>query len=288
MGCRPRPTHSEEKVIGGRPAVAGELPAVVIYNANDGRCTGTMVTPYLMVTAHHCIRVSRSEDIVSPSLVTLDLKENQLPVGSKSVIQAGKIFVINSFELSQRYYVRIEYGHIMDLAIVRWTEPLPVPPIPFANWLPKAKDFAMFAGYGHRFAVKNPADDRLIEKHVGYNVIFEISNLDDVDPAEITVEGLIDARDEKNDNLPYNDASTAPGDSGGPLFVFKDGIPYLVGVTSTGLANPVLRQKSMFTHLLSEPSLKLLESVPELKDTAQKLRQAVSSQRSTQQEPTTK
>jgi len=287
IGCRPRPTHSEEKVIGGRPAVAGELPAVVIYHADGGTCTGTMVARDIMVTAHHCIRGDRSEDIVSPSLVTLDLKENQLPVGSKSLIQAGKIFVIDSFFSNGKYFKRTDHRDIMDLAIIRWTTSIPVQPMPFANWLPQVKDPVMVAGFGFRSSGENPADSRLVEKHVGYNVIYAISKEPGVEHTLIKVDGLIDKQDEKKGNQPQHDASIARGDSGGPLFAIKDGMPFLVGATSGYSSGASRRRRSTFTHLLSEPSLKLLESVPELRDMAQTLRQTVASQPSTKQESTT-
>jgi hypothetical protein len=79
-------TASEEKIYGGQVAQAGEWPMVVALLRNGNiECTGTLVTPALVITAAHCL-----DDHPDPSVMSIiigdDLATGQVHRVSKTNI----------------------------------------------------------------------------------------------------------------------------------------------------------------------------------------------------------
>lgn len=198
------------------PVVGGELtttdPHVVALMTSRGRifCTGTLVSPQIVLTAGHCLGEADGDPSISAYFGD-DIQRG----GFRVAIAAAQVHPGWTGDLSG--------GH--DLAVLRLDAPQDVARVKPMN----RTDLSTMIGAPYRavgFGIHN-RDTRELDgkKRVGYFQIARMAGdyveVEDVDP----------------------DGATAicQGDSGGPGFVTIDGVEYLAGVHSysiQGCFNP--------------------------------------------------
>jgi len=184
---------------GQQPIVNGELdpydPGVVALTFNGSSfCTGTMVSPRVVVTAAHCV------DGVT------DFTRLRVQVGVR--LGDGATILVIDGKVHEQYQ-----GGSNDIALLLLDEPGPAIPWPVST-TPFDATFlgqnTRIAGYG----ATDPDGGGDGNKREGLSAISSFDSLD----FEYT----------------SNPSQTCFGDSGGPAFLTIDDVEYLIGVTSRG------------------------------------------------------
>jgi secreted trypsin-like serine protease len=216
--------NAQPLIRGGELAAPGQLPslAFVAYIAEVGRaitCSGTVVSPWLVLTAAHCAehRVLEPWGGVEGFRVVTGSVDWRSP--DRQVLKVSKSYVPFNYS---------SWNGNRDVALLRLETPTTAPPIPLAArefWKPGAR--AVIAGWGvvtphqgpvtrflHRAEtfVRRPAWCRERAPHVAES------------PTNICAGGTRLLR-----------TATCPGDSGGPLLSRRpDGRLVEIGVLSGG------------------------------------------------------
>ncbi len=185
------------RIVGGQ--VERGFPAVgaLLYDGEQG-CTGTLVTPTVVVTAAHCLEEVSAREVSffrGPDARNLD-------AGTR--LQAVELRMHPDYDT---------FEVVNDIGVVRLAEPAPVQPM--ARLMAEMSD-----------------------EWVGRNVLFVGYGITDamVDDAGIKRSVQIELTEVADTWFRYAGpgVNTCNGDSGGPAIVELDGQPTLIGVTSWG------------------------------------------------------
>jgi len=200
-------------IIGGAPTVEGEFDGVVAIFAGPGLCTGTVVSPHLVLTAGHCLAHVRDASQITVRFGP-EITSSGSPAGAAS-------FGVHPEFCAECGNDIFDYGYVVLDATFSDPEGFILPITDQAEWdaLMTVGESITLVGYGedptsegvsHRIGTKRKVDTK-------------ISRLS---PQGFEFFAGGDLRD------------SCEGDSGGPAFVrAPDGAWRLAGVTSRG-SNP--------------------------------------------------
>ena len=224
-GHRPR---AHVSVVGGAQASAGTWPwvAFVADVQNGTACSGTIVSPMLVLTAAHCV-----EDLSTGTVATADALRVVSGTLDWSAIGSGQVLAVSRIAIDPVFNPATLDG---DAALLILSSPTRSPSIPLAGTaetsLTAAGEPAAIAGWGYTYAGEPNPPTSL---YWGSTVV----QSDTYCVAQETLDGV-----------PFNPlseicAAAAPsfavaschGDSGGPLIATaSDGGPVEIGITSRG------------------------------------------------------
>ena len=90
-------THRDE-IIGGSPRT--DYPEVVMVNSTDGQCTGTLVAPFVVLTAGHCT-LSNSGGTVTAPIVGRSAQMNGKMTLDRRVTDVGLVKLLTPIILNR-------------------------------------------------------------------------------------------------------------------------------------------------------------------------------------------
>ncbi|MBN1944026.1 MAG: trypsin-like serine protease [Bradymonadales bacterium] len=208
-------------IVNGIPADASLYDAVVaLVDATDlgygAFCTGTLITPDVVVTAGHCLDIGNGTSILAGNLL-IYIGQGPPPTYMNSTLHpVSEVLMHPGFNPNSLDH---------DIGLVRLAQPVsgvtPIPALPASEGFKQADVTARlpldFVGFG--------ADIECIKKRCYF--VYDDVRLHLV--GELT--GLVD---ENGIYYPQLEGGPCFGDSGGPALVDRNNVLYLGGVTSYG------------------------------------------------------
>ena len=186
--------HSGQEIVNGQ--INNGDPALAFIWLGGGSCSGTLVSPKVIVTARHCFI---NQQGVQADKAQMAVLFNTQPKNGDPAIGVAD------------YKTHPD----ADLAVLTLTAPHTATPIPMTTRAPVQGEAVRIAGYG--VTAQNNTDSGT--KRVGYTSVAGTEN----------VQGFGSVF-----YVGQSGSKTCYGDSGGPAFITYDGVEYLAGVTSFG------------------------------------------------------
>jgi secreted trypsin-like serine protease len=198
-----------EPVVGGTPVSAGEYPDVVLVVAPDALCTGTLVTPDVVLTAGHCIDTH-------PALVLIGSVDYQAPGGETIRVKSAVAYP--------------DWQHQYDVGVLVLEHAASTAPRAIASACTVKEHLAagmpvQLVGFGLTTRTGTGENSRLHEASLP--VIDATCAHDPGCQPDVAPGGEFTAGGRGTDSC--------FGDSGGPLYVSTSHGPALVGVVSRGV-----------------------------------------------------
>jgi len=189
-----------EQSITGGTVHTGDPAVLVMYNSNGSMCTGTLISPFVVLTAAHCLTSQ-----LSAVIFVNDIEDE------------GEIRYVYDFVAHPDYDSTLSPVDTLDdiaLLILSERAPSSVSPVPI---------------------LRSPLSDDEVGNQIRL-VGFGLDREDNENPIGVKKQGFARFVDFDDDAILY---STDPnmscsGDSGGPLFMTVDGVEQIVGVVSIG------------------------------------------------------
>lgn len=215
--------ENPEKIVGGQVADPNAYPWVVqLYLDNTFPiCGASLVAPNWVITAGHCVQMT------APNKVRLNPHSSTNPQASTEIIDIEQIFVFPGFDIGSTTYHP-------DVSLIKLTTPAQShPAIPIMNQatdlnLIDAGDWCKVLGWGSTDQSGTQSD------------LMKESAMEIISPnfCQTAYPGTSMYEQDSTICAGYLSGQTAvgagSGDSGGPLFVLKNGEPLLIGVVSGG------------------------------------------------------
>ncbi|HJL32175.1 MAG TPA: trypsin-like serine protease, partial [Polyangiaceae bacterium LLY-WYZ-15_(1-7)] len=211
-------------IINGR-TTSGQPWAVAVINLDGGLCSGTLIAPYVVLTAKHCVYQdtgAREWEAVRPSRLLVMVDDDLFTAGPNE--QMSAVWEVRS---TPGAYTDADLESGDDIAVILLADTLTgITPRRHSTSPPSRGEAATIIGFGRN----NPSTDDSGVKYIGDTTILQVGSR------------LIEA----------GGASwTCQGDSGGPLLVGNR----VVGVTSFGLGGCGSRSRHFFTAVHAHRSL---------------------------------
>lgn len=212
------------KIVGGSHALPNEFPWMARLYVTDSvpSCGGSLIAPQWVLTAGHCVVPGLLPDSVRINSYSTSINHLQT-----------EVFGISQIYVDPRWNGLVGIDFIPDIALIRLTSPsshLPVEfiSLPLDTLLSEENDTATVLGWGLTASPGSGSDT--LKKA---NVIFTNESYCDSiynsiyfhDPDTTLCAGYVNGNPQ---------VGAGSGDSGGPLFVSKNGSPLLVGIVSAG------------------------------------------------------
>jgi Trypsin len=208
-------------IVGGQP---GTLPSIALVQWSDSTydytCTGTVVSPTVILTAAHCATGD-------PTSYTITTFPGSNPVDS-SVTQ---VISYPTFDEDD--------NDVNDVAVLVLSTPTTAPGIPLDPTEPVGGTGALITGFGETYEGSGISGIANYAPTVVQSNRF-CTNYSGSDWASSDMCAL---------DYPNNDTSTGSGDSGGPLVVQRYGQVVEAGITDRGVADDDTSIPQIFTRI---------------------------------------